>query len=94
MILCCIYVLYVFSSRFEHRKCAADHILPLFCFIFFGNKLSHQQMSFSVVNKVFIALEREALNLDAVFYWVVIVLIISINDHSRNPSVIHTFYIL
>ncbi len=51
-------------------------------------------MSFSVVNKVFIALDRGALNLEAVFYWIVIMLITFINDHSRNPSVIHTFYIL
>lgn len=51
-------------------------------------------MSFSVFTKVFITLEREALNLNAVFYWVVIMLITFINDHSGNPSVIHTFYIL
>ena len=65
-----------------------------FLFYFFGNKLTHQQMSLSVVNQAFIALEREALNLDAVFYWAVILLITFINDHSRNPSVVHTFYIL
>lgn len=41
------------------KLCYCPHFTRLSVLFFGGNILSHQQMSFSVVKKVFIALERE-----------------------------------
>lgn len=48
-------------SRLEHKNVLLQHFTCL-SVVDFGNKLNHMQMSFSVVNKVFITFEREDLN--------------------------------